>query len=167
MWVLGMARTHWSRIPPFERVLSRIAYDPHNSDSCWIFQGYIDQYGYGLVGVPRMAKKDGSFREGNQRTHRAVWEGLVGPIDKGLVLDHLCRVTQCVNPAHLEPVTQQENVRRGDSPAARRGRRTHCQNGHEFSEANTYIDNGGRRCRICVYAHKNEARRRKKLMTSA
>jgi hypothetical protein len=28
-------------------------------------------------------------------------------------LDHLCRVRSCVNPAHLEPVTNAENCRRG------------------------------------------------------
>lgn len=33
----------------------------------------------------------------------------VGPIPEGLHLDHLCRVRRCVNPAHLEPVTQAEN----------------------------------------------------------
>jgi hypothetical protein len=45
--------------------------------------------------------------------HRDVYEQLVGPIPEGLVLDHLCRNRSCCNPAHLEPVTTAENVRRG------------------------------------------------------
>ena len=44
--------------------------------------------------------------------HRAVWETLVGPIEDGLVMDHLCKNTLCVNPDHLQPVTQAENAKR-------------------------------------------------------
>lgn len=44
--------------------------------------------------------------------HRFVYELLVGPIPAGLTIDHLCRVTSCVRPDHLEPVTNAENVRR-------------------------------------------------------
>lgn len=63
---------------------------------------------------------------GNQKSmaaHRAVYEILVGPIPDGLVLDHLCRNAGCVNPAHCEPVTQAENVRRGRVADANRERR--------------------------------------------
>lgn len=44
--------------------------------------------------------------------HRAVYEVVVGPIPEGMTLDHLCRVTLCVNPEHLEPITRSENSRR-------------------------------------------------------
>jgi hypothetical protein len=47
--------------------------------------------------------------------HRVVYERVRGPIPKGLVLDHLCRNPGCVNPEHLEPVSQATNLRRAMS----------------------------------------------------
>lgn len=44
--------------------------------------------------------------------HRWVYEQLVGEITQGMQLDHRCRVTLCVNPAHMEVVHQKENLRR-------------------------------------------------------
>ena len=38
-----------------------------------------------------------------QLVHRYAYEWANGPIPDGLVIDHLCRVTACVNPDHLEP----------------------------------------------------------------
>lgn len=60
----------------------------------------------------------------------------------------------CVNPAHLEPVTRQENSRRGFLPHAAK---THCRNGHPYNEENTRITSKGWRvCRMCTAA--NDAR---------
>ena len=82
---------------------------------------------------------------------RLAYEALVGPVPKGMVLDHLCRVRHCVNPAHLEPVTQRENALRSGMPNAALSKRTHCTRGHAFDEANTYYrPDGGRRCRKCA-----------------
>jgi hypothetical protein len=65
-------------------------------------------------------------------------------------LDHLCRNTRCVNPDHLEPVTLAENVLRGVSSPAMNARKTHCDSGHEFTPANTYISpRSERKCRAC------------------
>lgn len=69
---------------------------------CWNWQGHVDSDGYG---VTRFAGRTTS-------THRAKYEELIGPIPVGLELDHLCSNPRCANPAHLEPVTHQENVRR-------------------------------------------------------
>jgi len=81
--------------------------------------------------------------------HRAVYEALVGPIPKGLSLDHLCRNRACVNPEHLEPVSLVENVMRGVSPHAVNARKTHCAHGHAFTAENTYMVRGERVCRAC------------------
>lgn len=45
--------------------------------------------------------------------HRHAYERAHGPIPEGMSIDHLCRIRSCVNPAHLEPATQAENVQRG------------------------------------------------------
>jgi hypothetical protein len=87
-----------------ERVLRMIAIDIQTG--CWNWTGNTNKVtGYGYVYV-------GPGKQGI--AHRAAYRELVGPIPAGLVLDHLCRNKRCVNPKHLEPVTQGENVRRGD-----------------------------------------------------
>jgi hypothetical protein len=80
-------------------------------DGCWIWTGVINHNGYGRY---TYARPDG--RSLASRAHRIAYELLVGPIPDGLQLDHLCRVKACVNPAHLEPVTQDENMRRTRGP---------------------------------------------------
>ena len=79
----------------------------------------------------------------NVYAHRWVWEHEVGPIPEGLTIDHLCRNTACVNPAHLEPVPGSENTRRATRLI------THCPYGHPYNKENTYIQKGGRVCRTC------------------
>jgi hypothetical protein len=89
--------------------------------------------------------------------HRAVYAALVGPIPQGLHLDHLCRVRNCVNPAHLEPVTNRENGARGIKGALT----THCPAGHAYVEPNIYYWHGNRRCRACnlQWAHERYAKK--------
>ncbi len=78
---------------------------------CWVWTGYVDpKTGYGQFG---------SKGKGTNLPHRIAYQYLVGPIGKGLHLDHVCRNRLCVNAAngHLEPVTPRENIRRGDQGA--------------------------------------------------
>ena len=96
--------------------------------------------------------------------HRFSYELHVGPIPTGLTLDHLCRNTLCVNPAHLEPVTMRENILRGYSPSANGARATHCPHGHPYNERNTGITktNGARFCRTCHNQRVNDRKKRKR-----
>lgn len=69
---------------------------------------------------------------------------------QGLVTDHLCRNPRCVNPKHLEAVTQKENLLRGLAMGALNKVKTHCKRGHEFNKENTYLrPNQDRVCKKC------------------
>lgn len=115
------------------------------SDGCWAWRGTVSADGYGKFY--------------GRQAHRVIYEALVGPIEVGLELDHLCRNKGCVNPGHLEPVTRLENMRR------RYALYTHCKAGHEFTATNTYVmPNGHRSCRTCrheaVRRYRSRNRRR-------
>lgn len=111
------------------------------SGECWLWTGSLDRAGYGFDSVNGRTV----------RAHRRAYLALVGEIPEGRQLDHLCRTPRCVNPAHLEPVTAQEDTLRGEGPAAINARRTKCVNGHEFSPENTYQRPAGRwRGRGCL-----------------
>lgn len=119
---------------------------------CWIWTGTLDRDGYGQF----------NLNGRKVRAHRGAFEALVGLVPPGLVLDHLCRVRACVNPDHLEPVTNAENIRRGFKALAR-----HCLRGHEYTPENTLIhrrpDGSPRRqCRRCWagYFRKYRAQRK-------
>jgi hypothetical protein len=97
--------------------------------------------------------------------HRFVYENYKGPIPDGLQLDHLCRVTACVNPDHLEPVTQAENIRRSNAWGGINHRKTHCSRGHTLTPDNlVQSKDGGRRCLIC---HNARSQRRRDRMKAA
>ncbi len=84
-------------------MISADRYQVDPNSGCWLFSGSKHKDGYGLV------KVDGRTR----KAHRVMYEDLVGPVPPGVELDHLCRTPACINPAHLEPVSHLENVRRG------------------------------------------------------
>lgn len=128
--------------------------DKETQSGCWLWTGQTTPRGYGVFAVNRRSK----------RAHRVAYVLCVGDIADGLTLDHLCRVRNCVNPAHLEPVTAGENVRRGQSFTARNYRKTHCDHGHEFSEENTAITpEGYRECRVCRRQISQRYRARKRV----
>jgi hypothetical protein len=128
----------------FERFVSRVRLTP---TGCWMWTG-------GTNG------RYGQFRvyEVVVYAHRFAYEGLVGPIPKGLTIDHLCRNKLCVNPQHLEPVTLAENARRGAV-------KTHCKHGHELA-VHAYFYRGQRRCGTCARERARETYRRKKAANS-
>lgn len=119
---------------------------------CWNWTGGSYRgYGQFSIGDKRVA-----------RAHRFAYEILVGKIPNGLVIDHLCKNTLCVNPSHLESVTNGENVRRGASVSTQWRRRTHCESGHELTVDNVVQMSDkarGRRCRECTRQKNREAYR--------
>ncbi len=141
---------------PFYRWLTNIC--PNKKTGCWNWYGYVDKDGYGKFCYNTKGTRI------DARAHRFGYEKLIGPIPDGLVTDHLCRVRDCVNPWHLEPVTQIENVRRGlvsEVTTRRNAAITHCPQGHEYSGWNLMRYGKRRFCRKCLY---RSNRRRKETM---
>lgn len=139
-----------------EMVLSTIAGDEHlrarardflsqncapNSRGCLVWTGSRDD-GYGRPYV----------MGARVQAARLAYVAHVGPVPDGLVIDHLCRNRACVNHEHLEPVTNRENVLRGEGVTARQHRKTHCKRGHPLSGDNLRLNRGGSGktdCRVC------------------
>lgn len=120
------------------------------TDKCWIWQGSFSgnathKYGDFSIGYNRY------------RAHRLIYATHRGEIPKGAVIDHLCGNPACVNPDHLEPVSIQENTKRG------RSFKTHCTRGHPLVGENLVIDcEGKKRCRDCASERQRIYRERKR-----
>ena len=117
-----------------------------DDNGCWPWVGRLQVDGYATI----------SHELKEVRVHRLTYEWHKGVIPDGLVIDHLCRVRHCVNPDHLDAVTAYENFLRGDAPAAKNARKTHCKNGHPLSGSNLVMDcvrpgRPRRTCRSCGF----------------
>lgn len=124
-----------TEVMPFEnRLWHRITF----SDDCWTWNGALTK-GYGHIYVDKK----------NKMVHRVVYELLTGPIPDQMQIDHLCRNRRCCNPRHLEAVDSRTNSLRGVGPTAINATKTHCPQGHEYTEENTYRSVKGRECRMC------------------
>ena len=140
-------------------------------DGCWYWKGSINRDGYGVF-TGKLA-------------HRVIFEHVYGPFPAGTVADHICHNKavcaggmlclhrRCVNPTHLRAATRGENVRAGRTGVNARVRHVcvrYCQNGHEFTEDNTYvsIDSRGwvhRRCKTCAKRRRREQYERERSRT--
>jgi hypothetical protein len=108
---------------------------------CWIWTASKNGGGYGLCAV-----------EGRRimLAHRRAYEQKYGSIPKGMVTDHLCRNPACVNPDHLEIVTDRVNILRGNGLSAQRAKQTHCKHGHPLTPDNIYkVRTNERKCKEC------------------
>lgn len=138
----------------------------NKAGSCWTWTASTSTSGYGHF------RYKGKVRE----AHLVSYMMCIGSIPEGKQLDHTCHTRdtecvggvecphrRCVNPAHLEPVTSLENSKRGKAGEHLRSR-THCPQGHEYTEANTYYAKRGngynRMCRECGRLRRRERYRR-------
>jgi hypothetical protein len=121
----------------------------HQPAGCWRWKGTLDRLGYGSFWI---AGK-------NYRAHRLAYTLLIGAIPDGLQLDHLCRNPSCVNPDHLQPVTNRENLARSQAPSHRVRRLGVCQKGH--SDFRVRAD-GRWVCRVCSAANDRRFKEKKR-----
>lgn len=150
-----MTRKSRRRTPAPERFWPKVSL---GENGCWVWVGAVTPHGYGAFWV------GGQMRP----AHRFSYEQMVAEIPEGLHLDHLCRNRACVNPWHLDPVTCQVNVSRGDSAhggvwVQRQKAQTHCPQGHPLKADNLYVTpKGGRVCITCNRASTRRSRQRRK-----
>lgn len=147
-------------IPKAERIrrLQEFFADIEGTDECVEWPGRCDKRGYGRVS--RLTAP--CF--GTDLAHRIAYIVTHGEIPDELTVDHDCFNPSCVNPRHLGLLTRLDNSvkqRKAEAAAAR----THCVNGHEWVEANTYRRPGktGRVCRVCVTQSQVRYRNRRKV----
>ncbi len=124
-----------------------------NLTGCIEWTASLDSKGYGKI----------RFNERIIGAHKVLYELLVEHVPAGLVLMHSCDNPKCVNVFHLSPGTQKQNMedcsRKGRINSVL-GKRTHCFEGHEYSEKNTRISSTGARCcRECERLRGIERRR--------
>lgn len=119
-----------------------------STTDCLLWNGAVNKKGYGVIEVS----------DRNWLAHVLAYFLVKGPVPSGKVLDHLCRVHNCINPDHLEPVTDRENILRGVGIAAVNANKTECIRGHALSGSNLYVNptNGKRKCKTCKNLRKRE-----------
>lgn len=147
----GETRDSILRADPIVRLMDKVVVE---QSGCWVWKGTTGRKGYGRIRIDNVL----------HQAHRASYELHVGKIPDGLVLDHLCRNTSCVNPSHLEPVTNLENMRRGI-----RATKRSCVHGHAYTAENTRIElraDGSHGKRICLTCRRETSRRWKERQRS-
>lgn len=122
-----------------ERFWTNISIDGDPKTACWEWVGRRWPTGYG-----RWNQHNWGYQ-----AHRVVWSYYHGEIPEGLQLDHVCAQDStvgkaCVNPLHLEPVTQAENLRRWTEQNIQA-----CPKGHPYTYQNT-ASGRYRRCLRCA-----------------
>jgi hypothetical protein len=139
-------------LPLKDKMLKRMESKITKTDYCWIWNRHVKTNGYAQI----------LFNGREIMAHRVMYMLLIGEIPQDMQIDHLCRNKRCMNPNHMDVVTQQENMRRMFAL------RTHCRRGHEYNKLNTYIrmkkqKNGktypDRICRLCVSLRRQNKRK--------
>jgi hypothetical protein len=145
---------------PFKHIQNAITrilkHTEANKQGCWLWTMPLNEGGYARA----------SFNDSSYYVHRISYEIFIGEIKEGFVLDHLCKTKNCVNPCHLEEVTDKINNARSTSPSAINKVKTHCPKGHEYTGENLFfsVKDGIkiRRCKECSRIMSRDYQKRKR-----
>ena len=137
-----------------QRLMNKIQ-NPYDLFSCWLWTASLSKKGYARFNLGGII----------YHAHRLTYQYFIGPIPVGVVPDHRCNTPRCVNPYHLELVTNGENIRRGY--VLRRARTTHCRHGHPYILENIIYDKKGlRRCKTCERNGQRRWKQKQKLLVA-
>ncbi len=123
---------------------------PEPTSGCWLWMGALSNVGYGqfrLDGKTVLAHRVAVILDGRE-------------LPPGLTVDHRCSQRRCVNPRHLDVVTQRENTLRSSGPTATHAKQDACLRGHAYTEENTIRRPKGRECRTCREERERDRPRR-------
>lgn len=140
-----------------EKQLTNFWKKVNKTDLCWLWTATLDKDGYGRFWLSSKA-----YRPSHVISH--LIHG--GNIPEGHVVHHKCYTPSCVNPHHLEAVTQKQNLHDVDSKTLPKlnSEKLYCPVGHPYDEKNTYWGKGKyglvRYCLICRRNRDREAQRR-------
>lgn len=124
-----------------EYFMEQVQMEPNTG--CWIWMGYVNNQGYGKF------SNDGK----EMQAHNYIWEVYnKKEINPDLVRHHKCENILCVNFEHIKEITPKEHTATMKNFMKNK---THCKNGHKFTEDNTILwtdiktNRTNRRCKEC------------------
>ena len=143
-----------------DRIISKIDF-PNDITKCWKFTNNSTSGGY----------KQLSVNSRTQMAHRVIYALFIEKIPSKLQSDHLCRNRGCVNPTHIEPVSQKINILRGYGPCAINSKKEKCKRGHPFTPDNIITQRSfkphWRQCKQCEIKRNKERYKKEKQNGSA